>query len=175
MDLLPPLSALTVFLAICGAGFVFLILALLFGELFHFFEADHDVGGPGFFSTRVIAVFITTFGGSGAIATHYGLAPIPASLVGLASGAVFAGAIYALARMLYDQQASTDVRVTDLVGTTGRVIVGIPRGGIGQVRVRIGEELVDKIARTSDGVPVGENASVRIEEVLGETVIVKPQ
>ena len=64
---------------------------------------------------------------------------------------------------------------TDLVGQTARVVVSIPAGGIGQIRCRVGEELVDKIARTRDGESVPENVSVLIDEVLGETVIVKRQ
>jgi membrane protein implicated in regulation of membrane protease activity len=174
MDLLP-LSSFSVFLAICATGFLFLLVALVFGGLFDFFEADHDfdAGGPGFFSSRVMAVFVTTFGGAGAVASYYGLAPVPASLVGFATGLVFGGAIYALARFLFQQQASTDVRSSDMIGVVGRVVVGIPAGGVGQIRVRLGEELVDRIARTRDGVPVPENASVQVEEVLGETVIVK--
>jgi hypothetical protein len=55
------------------------------------------------------------------------------------------------------------------------VVVAIPPDGVGQVRVRLGEELMDKIARTRDGVAIAENASIRIDEVLGETVIVKKQ
>ena len=175
MDFLPPLSTFTVFLAICAVGFLFLVLALVFGGLFDFFETDHDfeVGGPGFFSSRVMAVFVTAFGGFGAVATYYGLGPVPASLVGFGSGIVFGGAIYALARALYNQQASTEVRAGDLVGAIGRVVIGIPPGGVGQIRVRLGEELMDKIARTRDGMAIAENTSVQIEEVLGETVIVK--
>jgi membrane protein implicated in regulation of membrane protease activity len=175
MDFLPPLSAFTVFLAISGVGFLFLVLALAFGGLFDFFETDHDfdTGGPGFFSSRVMAVFVTAFGGFGAVATYYGLAPVPASFVGFGSGIVFGGAIYALARGLYNQQASTEVRAGDLVGAPGRVVIGIPAGGVGQIRVRLGEELMDKIARTRDGMALAENTSVQIEEVLGETVIVK--
>jgi membrane protein implicated in regulation of membrane protease activity len=175
MDVLPSLSAFTVFLAICAVGFLFLMLGLAFGELFHAFEADHDVdtGGPGFFSTRVMAVFVTAFGGFGAVATHYGLSPVPAALIGFGSGLVFGGAIYALARFLYNQQAGTEVRAADLVGVVGRVVIGIPAGGVGQIRVRMGEELMDKIARTRDGAAIPENMSVQIEEVLGETVIVK--
>ena len=98
---------------------------------------------------------------------------MPASLVGFGSGLVFGGAIYALARVLYNQQASTEVRAGDLVGAIGRVVIGIPSGGVGQIRVRLGEELMDKIARTRDGIAIAENTSVQIEEVLGETVIVK--
>ncbi len=175
MTLLPDLSAFTVFLAICAAGFLFLMVALVFGGLFDFFEADHDFdsGGPGFFSSRVMAVFVTTFGGAGAVATYYGLPPIPAALVGFAVGLVFGGAIYALARVLYGQQASTDVRSSDLVGAVGRVVIAIPAGGVGQIRVRLGEELMDKIARTRDGVAIPENTAVEVDDVLGETVIVK--
>jgi hypothetical protein len=175
MDFLPQLSAFTVFLAICAVGFLFLLVSLVFGGLFDFFEADHDfdTGGPGFFSSRVMAVFVTAFGGFGAVATYYGLGAVPASLVGFGSGLVFGGAIYALARVLFNQQASTEVRAGDLVGAIGRVVIGIPSGGVGQIRVRLGEELMDKIARTRDGIAIAENASVQIEEVLGETVIVK--
>ena len=64
-------------------------------------------------------------------------------------------------------------RAGDLVGQIARVIVAIPSGGVGQIRCRVGEELVDKIARTRDGDPVSENTSVLVEEVLGETVIVR--
>ena len=177
MDLLPPLSAFTVFLAICATGFLFLMVALLFGGVFDFFEVDHDfdTGGPGIFSGRVMAVFVTTFGGAGAMASHYGLSPVPASMVGLGAGTIFGGAIYAFARFLYGQQASSEVRSSDLVGTSGRVVIAIPPDGVGQVRIRLGEELMDKIARTRDGVAIAETASILIDEVLGETVIVKKQ
>jgi membrane protein implicated in regulation of membrane protease activity len=171
MDLLP-LSAFTVFLLTCAAGFVFLIVSLVFGEIFEFFEADADAGGPGVFSSRVIGVFITAFGGFGAIGVHYGLSPAAASLVGATGGVVFGGLIYLIARLLYQQQASSDVRTADLVGQACRVVVSIPAGGMGQVRCRIGEELVDKIAQARDGSGIPENAAVKIEDVIGETVIV---
>lgn len=177
MDLLPPVSAFAVFLAIAAAGFLFLILSLFFGGIFEHFEGglDHDLdhGGPGFFSTRVISVFVTAFGGFGAIATHYGFAPLPASAVGFLGGVVLASPIYAFARFLYGQQATSEMRSQDLVGQLGRVIVTIPAGGVGQIRCRVGEELVDKIARAREVEAIPENTSVRVEEVLGETVIVK--
>ncbi len=37
----------------------------------------------------------------------------------------------------------------------------------------MGEELVDKIARAREPEAIPENTAVRVEEVLGETVIVK--
>ena len=171
-------SAFAVFLAIAGVGFLFLLLSLVFGEIFeHFgdggFDHGFEHGGPGFFSVRVLSVFVTAFGGFGAVATIYGLGPLPASGVGFASGVFFAYLIYVFARFLYGQQASTEVRANDVLGQNARVVVAIPAGGIGQVRCRVGETLIDKIARSQDGEPIPENTVVRVEEVLGETVIVR--
>ncbi|MEK7404123.1 MAG: hypothetical protein AAB225_03355 [Acidobacteriota bacterium] len=180
MEWFSQVSAFSIFLAIAAIGFIFLLVSLIFGEIFeHFgdggFGHDFDHGGPGIFSTRILSVFITAFGGFGAIGVNFGLGPAPASGLGFASGVVFASAIYGFARFLWSQQATTEVRTADLVGHTARVVVAIPKGGIGQIRCRLGEELVDKIARSSDEEAVPENAVVRIEEVLGETVIVKRQ
>ncbi|MBI2834513.1 MAG: hypothetical protein HYX76_08835 [Acidobacteria bacterium] len=177
MPTLMAFSAFTVFLAIAGLGFVFLLISLVFGGLFEHLDVafDHDFehGGPGFFSTRVMSVFVTAFGGFGAVASYYGMSAPAASFVGFVSGVGFGSMIYAFARFLYGQQASTDVRVADLVGRTARVIVGIPSNGVGQVRFRIGEELVDKIARSKDGQAIAEHATVTIDEVLGDTVVVR--
>jgi hypothetical protein len=173
MDILP-LSAFSVFLAIAAVGFVFLIAALIFGELFEFLDHGHiEIGGPGILSSRVMAVFITTFGAVGALGIHNGLSTGMASLLGAVSGAILGGAMGMLGKFLYDQQSSSDVRADDLVGQTCRVIVSIPAQGVGQIRCRIGEELVDKIARSADGSAIPENASVQVDTLLGETVVVK--
>jgi membrane protein implicated in regulation of membrane protease activity len=177
------LSAYGIFLGIAAIGFLYLLLSLIFGEVFEHFgggdfdhgDMDHGLehGGPSFFSPRVLSVFITAFGGSGAIATHYGLRPLPASGVGFASGLVFGTLIYWFARLLYAQQSSSEVSTKELLGQTARVVVAIPAGGVGQVRCRIGEELIDKIARAHDNAAIPENAVVRIEELLGEVVVVR--
>jgi membrane protein implicated in regulation of membrane protease activity len=178
MNFLAAVNAFSVFLAIAAVGFLILLMSLFFGGVFEHFDGglDHDLdhGGPGFFSTRVMSVFVLAFGGFGAIATHYHFGPAPASVLGFAGGAVLATPIYVFARFLYGQQATSEVRSQDLVGQLARVVVTIPPGGVGQVRCRIGEELVDKIARTRDGTAIPEHASVRVEDVLGETVIVTP-
>lgn len=175
MDLLLPLTAFSVFLGIAAVGFVFLMIALVFGEVFDFFDHDPDIdmGGPGIFSSRVIAVFITAFGGFGAIGINYGLSPGVSALLGTASGIVFGAAILAFARFLFGQQVSSEMKSGDLVGQSARVVIGIPANGVGQVRCRVGEELVDKIAQSGDGVAIAENTSVLVASVVGETVIVK--
>lgn len=173
-------SAFTVFLGIAGVGFLFLLLSLVFGEIFdHFGDHEFDTGdadhGPSFFSPRVLSVFVTAFGGAGALAVHYGLSTLAASGVGFLSGLVFGSVIFMFAKFLYGQQASTEVRTADLVGQTVRVIVSIPAGGVGQVRCRIGESMLDKIARSKSGQPIKDNSVVVVEEILGDVVIVREQ
>jgi membrane protein implicated in regulation of membrane protease activity len=175
-DVLAQVSAFSVFLAIAALGFLVLLLSLMFGEIFgHFGDGHFDMGhdAPSFFSARIMSVFITAFGGFGAIATHYGLDILPSSGVGFVSGLFFASIIYSFARFLASQQATTEVRTADLMGQHARVVVAIPAGGVGQVRFRVGEELVDKIARSNDGAPIPENAIVTVGELLGEVVVVR--
>lgn len=184
-DFLSQLTAFGVFLGIGAIGFLFLLLSLFFGEIFEHLGADHDHdvghdhdgdhGGPSFFSPRVMSVFVTAFGGFGAVGTHYGLAVFPSSALGFASGIFFGYIIYYFARFLYGQQASTQLQGQDILGQTARVVVSIPAGGVGQVRCHIGNDMVDRIAKSQDGSAIAVNAVVRIDQVLGEMVIVRPQ
>jgi len=177
MEILHTLSVFTVFLGIAGLGFLFLLVSLIFGEIFeHFGDFDHDIdhgGGPTFFSPRVMSVFIAGFGAAGAIATAYGASTMLASGIGFASGIVLATLILMFAKFLFEQQATTSVGTTDVLGQTARVVVGIPKDGVGQVRCKVGEELVDRVARSKDGSPIAANTAVKVEEVLGEIVVVQ--
>ena len=172
-------SAFGVFLGIAAIGFVFLLISLVFGEVFEHFDGgfDHDLdhGGPSFLSTRILSVFITAFGGFGAVGIHYGMSMLGASGVGFASGAFFATLIFLFARFLYGQQATTKILSSDLLGKTARVVVAIPANGVGQVRCQIGEEVFDKVARSRGGEAVPENAIVTVEETLGEVVVIRPR
>src|SRR5260370_5002433 len=173
--ILSQISAFTVFLAIAAFGFAFLLVSLVFGEVFDHlgggFDHDMDHGGPSFLSPRILSVFITAFGGTGAVAIQYGLSTLPASLVGSVSGMGFGYLIYMFARLLFSQQASTTVNSTDFAGRPGRVVVSIPTNGVGQVRCIIGEEMIDKMARSKTGEAIAENTVVRVEQVLREIVI----
>jgi membrane protein implicated in regulation of membrane protease activity len=178
-DLFRQFSAFTVFLAIAVLGFLVLLVSLLFGSVFEHFGdgTDHDFshGGPSFFSLRILSVFVTAFGGFGAMGVNYGLSTLASSGLGFLSGVFFAWLIYLFARFLHSQQATTEVRSGDIVGCAARIIVAIPAGGLGQIRCQVGEEIIDRTARSSDGQAVPENALVRVEQVLGEIVIVRPQ
>lgn len=172
-----PFSAFAVFLTIAFAGFGFLAIAVLFGEVSEIFQGDADVGdgGPSFLNGRVLSVFVSAFGGTGALASHFGLGVIPASLAGVVSGVAFGGAIYWFGHLLYSQQSSTDVSGIDLIWKAARVTVAIPANGLGQVRVQVGNEIVDKIARSKSGEAIAANSIVVVDEILGEIAIVQPE
>lgn len=184
MFLLVAFSAFAVFLGIAAIGFLVLIISFAFGELFDHADlfGGHDAdfhGGAGgeagvsFLSSRVISVFVTAFGGFGAIGVHLGYSIGASTGMGLAGGLVFGGLIYAFASFLYSQQASTNVLVSDLVGKTGEVVVAIPKGGVGQVRCALGQSMIENIARSKDGEEIALNALVKIEAIVGDTVLVR--
>jgi len=177
---LPGLSAFAIFLAIAAVGFLFLILSFFLGEIFghpdvgaHGGDLHGDIQGISVLSPRVLSVFLTAFGGFGAIAIHLGQGVGASSVVGLAGGVVFGGVIYLFARFLYGQQATSGVAVAELVGRTGQLSVAIPAGGLGQVRCALGETVVEKLARSADGGAISANSLVRIESIVGETVLVR--
>lgn len=170
------ISSLMVFLAIAAIGFVFLLVSLLVGDIFDSFgiESGLDGGadGHGLLDSRVISVFVTAFGGFGAIGIQAGLGIVGSSLMGLAGGAVLGGLVSLFARFLYKQQSSSSVSTGQLIGRTAQVIVSIEPGGVGQISCRIGEERVEKLARSKDNREIKAGAMVRVDEVAGGSVIV---
>ena len=120
-----------------------------------------------------MSVFVTAFGGFGAVATHYGFGALGASGVGFLQRRRLRRPDLRV-RVVPLRPAGLDATSTprDVVGQPARVIVPIPRDGVGQVRCQIGEQLVDKIARTRDGAAIPENAAVTSCDVLGRDSVV---
>ncbi|HEY7784536.1 MAG TPA: hypothetical protein VIB00_07415 [Pyrinomonadaceae bacterium] len=177
-DFLSNMSALTIFIALAAIGFVLLLVSLAIGDIFEAFGIDIDIDGgthgPGLLDSRVIAVFVTSFGGFGSIATMMGFGIVASSIAGLAGGILLAGIVSLFARFLYGQQATSSVGSAQLVGRTAQVIVSIAPGSLGQVSCRIGEERIERLARSRDNVEIKAGSLVRIDELAGDSVIVSP-
>jgi membrane protein implicated in regulation of membrane protease activity len=171
--------------AIGAFGLIFLLVMLFVGDLF---GGDHDVhvgdvggghgdvgheGGPGIFSARIMASFLTAFGVGGLIARYYGLAHPAAAGCGVVTGAVMSGIVYQFAKILYAQQASSEVRMSQLVGKTAEVTVGIPQGGMGQVTMEYGGERTTQIARSKDGAAIAPGTAVVVTDLRGDSIIVE--
>ena len=176
-EFLSNISPLMVFLAIGAIGFVFLLATLILGDIFDSLGIDTGLDGTdghGFLDSRVISVFVTAFGGFGAIGIQMGLSIVVSSLLGLAGGVVLGGVVSFFARFLYKQQSSSSVSTGQLVGRTAQVIVSIAPGSLGQISCRIGEERVEKLARSKDNREIKTGAIVRVDEIAGDSVIVSP-
>jgi membrane protein implicated in regulation of membrane protease activity len=177
-EFLSNVTPLFVFLGIATLGFVFLLVSLVVGDLFDSFgfETGLDGGaeGHGLLDSRVISMFVTAFGGFGSIGIQMGLSIVASSFMGLAGGVILGALVSMFARFLYQQQATTSVTTSQLVGRTAQVIVSIAPGSLGQVSCRIGEERVEKLARARDNNEIKAGATVRVDEVAGDSLIVSP-
>ncbi|MBI3449736.1 MAG: hypothetical protein HY049_12575 [Acidobacteria bacterium] len=171
-----------IYAAIGAFGLLFLLAMLFLGEVFGDHEVHVDAGGgheamehgagPSIFSARVIASFLTAFGGGGVISRYYNLSHPVSSGVGIASGIVLAGLVYQFATILHSQQASSEVRMASLIGMTAEVTVGIPQGGLGQVTLAASGERTTQIARSADGKPIATGTEVVVKELRGDSLVV---
>ena len=169
-------TPLIVFLGIAALGFVFLLISLVVGDVFDSFGFDTGLDGAtdghALLDSRVISVFVTAFGGFGAIGIQMGLSIVASSLLGLGGGIILGGVVSLFGRLLYKQQATSSVTTSQLIGRPAQVTVSIAPGSLGQVSCRVGEERVEKLARARDGREIKVGATVRVEEVAGDSLIV---
>jgi hypothetical protein len=180
MDFIANLNLLVLFAVIGGIGFLFLLISLIVGDVFEALGFDLDSGGDGstdfgLLDSRVIAVFLTAFGGFGVIAAQNGYGAVASSVAGLLGGVVFAAVVSAFGRFLIGQQASSSVTDDDLVGRTAQVTVSIKPGAVGQITAKIGDERVERIARAKDGAEIATGSIVKVDSVVGDSVIVVPE
>lgn len=166
----------------------------LFGDLFdgdHDVSIDHDVDNdaghsgydshdietdmqtPSFFSFRIILAFLSGFGIAGAIAIHLDQSIFVSSLYGIASGFVMGFLNYLFVLFLSAGQASFNVNENDFIGKEGRVIVGIPAEGLGQIQIDTGMGTITKLSSSIENIAIPENSMVRVERIVGQTVLVK--
>src|SRR5687767_8475321 len=99
-----------IYIAIAGFGFLLLLGMLVMGDVSGgdhdgssdgAFDGDADHGGPGIFSVRIMAAFVTAFGVGGVVGRYYGLSHPAASGIGVGSGVVMAALVYQFARVLH--------------------------------------------------------------------------
>src|SRR5262245_40200074 len=170
--------------AIAVVGVILLLSMLLVGELFggdhelsHEMVVGHDVdhsGGPSIFSTRIIAAFLTAFGVGGVVGRYYNLSHPISSGIGVIFGVIMSSAVYQFAKVLYSQQASSELHMTGLIGTTAEVSVAIPKNGVGQIVVYNRGERTEHIARSAGGAPIARGLQVTITAIGGDSVTVTP-
>jgi membrane protein implicated in regulation of membrane protease activity len=95
-----------------------------------------------------------------------------ASLLGAGAGAIGGLLVYGMFSLLTRSEGAQAYSINDLVGITGRVVVGIPKGRHGEVVVSFAGTS-QKRAATSD-TDIASGATVKVVGVAGSVLIVAP-
>jgi len=158
---------MTTFLVIGVVGLVILALSLIAGDLL---DGAFDALAAGdWFSSAVIGGFVSAFGFGGALTLGLGAPTLVAVPVGIAAGAVFGWFAAWLTRLIKGSGSDDVVSPTDTVGHPATVLVEIPEGGFGVVRIRLGGHVLQFNARCETAQPAG--AEVYVTDVLSPTAV----
>jgi membrane protein implicated in regulation of membrane protease activity len=174
-----------IFIGLTAAGLILLVGGSIFG---HDHDVDHDHGGHGdhgghdaghaeptvsMFSVKVIGSFIMGFGAGGAIASYYGMGPLPASFVGLAVGFLMGLVMYWVMRLIYGQQSTSVVNTSTAVGEIGTVTVPIGRHGTGEISLTLGGQHRSFLATSADTNAIPKGRHVRVVHTTGSQLVVR--
>jgi len=144
-----------------GLGTGFLVLSIILGDVFDFFDFLDFGLGDGVAATPVLFTGLAAFGGGGLLALNaFGLGAGASIFAGLGSAILAGGAAGALFVALHRQEAGPGFTVDQLVGARGRCTLAISSGKEGKVAI-----LYDGMTRTL-------SASSRHEIAVGEDVVV---
>ena len=164
------------FLRVCllAGGGLLLVCVVggdLIGVVLDALHAGVGIGGGGLLP--LVLGFISMFGVGGLFCTQvFHLGPGIATVVGIITGFAGAGFVFLLFGVLASGQAEQPFSLSDLVGQTARVAVGIPAGHFGTVQLSYGGQSHELTATADTQIPAG--ASVKIQSVAGSNVVVAP-
>lgn len=175
------LSALDTYLTFAVMGFLLLLGSFVFGGDgdvdADVGDADGDAGGPSPFGLKVISVFLGLFGVGGLIAVSCGLSGWPALTLAVPVGLLSAVCAYVILRLLYSNQASTDLSDAGLPGCRGIASIDLPDQigeGVGAVAIDVpGRGSLVRPARAYGGV-VRAGMPVEVISVSGGVLTVRP-
>jgi len=153
-------------LLILGAGFI--ILSLIFGEALPF----EGVGGA-FFKPVVVSLALAVTGGVGLILSpmwgSYMAFPFAAA-AGLAAGfLLYRFVILPLKRI--EHTSSHDKQ--SLIGSSAKVVLGIPQGGFGKIKYNVTGSYVTSPAKSEDGIEIKKDTEVVIAYIKNNAYYVR--
>ena len=127
-------------------------------------------------SPATIAVFLSTFGGTGIILTSLLNQKIQVSLpISALAGFALAGTIFFIFYKIFTAvQGSSESRVADLIGLKAEVITPIPADGAGEIAYVSRANRLSSSARSQDGGEIPRHIGVRIVRLVGNTAYVTP-
>ncbi len=142
-------------------------------------EGDHDSAAHQihWFSTKVLSAFLSFFGSSGAIFLFYNMRAVFSFIFSLTIGLAAGYLMNLLLEFLLDQQCTSSYRAESLIGRTGRVLIPIGPGKIGEIEVECNGRNQIVRARSIEGSrEVVKNEHVTVTGISGGPVLlVKPE
>jgi membrane protein implicated in regulation of membrane protease activity len=167
-------SEFVIYVSMAVIGLLFLMLSA-FGV-----GGDHDVGGDvggglgavghdlsasgvSPLSLPLIATFLGTSGGTGAMLHSGGLDPITTAGASAVVGVVaFIGIYYFMSNFLVASQSSSSVHEKEFEGKTGMVTETIPASGVGAIALTVrGTRTVVSARSGGERIPIGAEVSVK--------------
>ena len=155
-----------------GVGVTFLLLSIVFGDVFDFLDfLDFDLG-DGIAVTPIVFTAVAAFGAGGLLGTQaFGLGPGGSVLVGLGSAIVFSGLAALLFFALRRQEAPQAFGNAQLVGARGRCALAIVPGKSGRVSLHH-EGMTRSFTATSDE-PINAGEDVVVVDIVGNSLHVE--
>lgn len=178
---------LTFFTVCFGVGVAMSVISFLGGALdlhlphrIHFHVGHHHhhgIGKPGdaqlpYLNSAALVVFLSLFGGTGALLEMRHLVPVvtvgAALLAGFAGGAMINGVLRALTRN------EKPLQHVSYVGTVARVIVPIREGGTGEIVFSLQETRRAAGARSESGAAITRDTEVIVTRFENGLAYVRP-
>ena len=156
---------------ILGGGLLLLTLIFddLFGGILNAIHLGFDLGGVS--PTPVLLGFLAMFGVGGLFGLHsLGLGTGTATLVGGGAGVLGGGVVLGAFKVLGAAQSTESFSLQDMVGSTGRVSVGIPANRYGTVLISFAGASHNMGATADVDIPAGR--VVKVVGIAGNNLVV---
>lgn len=155
-----------------GVGVGFLVLSLVFGDVFDFLDfLDLDIG-DGVAITPVLFTAIAAFGAGGLLGlSAFGVSAGISALLGLGAAIVFGGLAAAFFSTLRRQEAPQAFGTEQLVDARGRCDLAIVPGKSGRVSVRYEGMTRSYSATSQEEIRVGED--IVVVDAVGNSLEVR--
>jgi len=195
------IDPLTIYTICFVAGFIFLLITFLLGMFGDISGADSDASGGDYdasgadsdtqagdihheisaaeaavispLSPTIIALTLTCFGAFGVILTIMDVQDlfVPAISIFVSLG-ISAVMYLALNHFLGKAQATSTIKIDELVGTIGEVTTPIPQDGLGVVALIAKGSRISYSAKSS--MPIKAGVSVRVKRISAQVLFVEP-
>lgn len=155
-----------------GGGLLLLTLIVddIFGGLLGAIHIGFDVAGVS--PTPMLLGFIAMFGVGGLFGLHsLNAGPGGATIVGVISGLIGAGVVFGAFKALRQAESTETFSLQDMIGSTGRVSVGIPANKFGSVLISFAGASHNLTATADLEIPAGHE--VKVVAVAGTNLVVE--